>query len=107
MKHKLIQQISLIGMILVSNLSVISAKPEKGLKIIYNGKSSIVTAIDKRQVKREDTIKLKSGNNYLVKNIYIADPSAHVFNGKIYVYPSHDIESGIKENDNGDHFDMR
>ncbi|WP_431292612.1 glycoside hydrolase family 43 protein [Pedobacter sp. P26] len=43
----------------------------------------------------------------LVKEIYTADPSAHVFNGKIYIYPSHDIESGIKENDNGDHFDMK
>lgn len=45
--------------------------------------------------------------HYLVKNLYIADPSAHVFNGKIYVYPSHDIESKIQENDNGDHFAMR
>ncbi|TNF39780.1 MAG: alpha-N-arabinofuranosidase, partial [Bacteroidetes bacterium] len=36
-----------------------------------------------------------------------ADPSAHVFNGRIYIYPSHDIESGIPENDLGDHFDMR
>lgn len=44
---------------------------------------------------------------YLVDNAYMADPSAHVFNGKIYIYPSHDIESGIAENDNGDHFDMR
>jgi len=44
---------------------------------------------------------------YLVKDLYTADPSAHVFNGKIYIYPSHDIESGISENDNGDHFDMR
>lgn len=43
----------------------------------------------------------------LVTNIYTADPSAHVFNGKIYVYPSHDIESGIPQNDNGDHFDMK
>ena len=43
----------------------------------------------------------------LISNIYTADPSAHVFNGKIYIYPSHDIESGIPENDNGDHFDMR
>jgi hypothetical protein len=43
----------------------------------------------------------------LVTNIYTADPSAHVFNGKIYVYPSHDIESGIAQNDNGDHFDMK
>ena len=44
---------------------------------------------------------------YLVKDLYTADPSAHVFNGKIYIYPSHDIESGIPENDNGDHFDMQ
>ena len=28
----------------------------------------------------------------LVTSIYTADPSAHVFNGKIYVYPSHDID---------------
>lgn len=44
---------------------------------------------------------------YLTPGIYTADPSAHVFNGRIYIYPSHDIESGIPENDNGDHFDMR
>ena len=37
----------------------------------------------------------------------MADPAAHVFNGRLYIYPSHDIESGIPENDNGDHFDMR
>lgn len=43
----------------------------------------------------------------LVTNIYTADPSAHVFEGKIYVYPSHDIEAGIPFNDLGDHFDMR
>lgn len=44
---------------------------------------------------------------YLVNHLYTADPAVHVFNGKIYIYPSHDIESGIPENDNGDHFDMR
>jgi hypothetical protein len=43
----------------------------------------------------------------LVKNMYTADPSAHVFNGKIFIYPSHDIEANIAENDNGDHFDMK
>lgn len=42
----------------------------------------------------------------LVEHIYTADPSAHVFNGKIYIYPSHDIEAGIPFNDNGDHFGM-
>ncbi|MCB2409122.1 glycoside hydrolase family 43 protein [Hymenobacter lucidus] len=43
----------------------------------------------------------------LVKDIYTADPSAHVFNGRIYIYPSHDIETGMPENDNGDHFAMK
>lgn len=37
----------------------------------------------------------------------MADPSAHVFNGKLYIYPSHDWESGVPENDNGDHFNMK
>ncbi|HEU4487625.1 MAG TPA: glycoside hydrolase family 43 protein [Povalibacter sp.] len=43
----------------------------------------------------------------LVTHIYTADPSAHVFEGRIYIYPSHDVEAGIPFNDNGDHFDMR
>ena len=43
----------------------------------------------------------------LVRGIYTADPSAHVFNDKIYIYTSHDIEASIPENDNGDHFAMR
>lgn len=42
----------------------------------------------------------------LVSHMYTADPSAHVFNGKIYIYPSHDIDAGIPFNDNGDHFGM-
>ena len=52
-----------------------------------------------------------TGTKYLAKplisTIYTADPSAHVFDGKIYIYPSHDIEAGIPENDKGDHFAMR
>jgi len=46
-------------------------------------------------------------SRYLVDHMYTADPAVHVFNGRVYIYPSHDIESGIPENDNGDHFDMR
>lgn len=42
----------------------------------------------------------------LVKHIYTADPSAHVFNGKIYIYPSHDIENDIPFDDLGSHFAM-
>ena len=44
---------------------------------------------------------------YLVPGDYMADPAVHVFNGKLYIYPSHDWESGIPENDNGDHFNMK
>ncbi|RYF66115.1 MAG: alpha-N-arabinofuranosidase, partial [Cytophagaceae bacterium] len=43
----------------------------------------------------------------LVSNIYTADPSAHVFNGKIYIYPSHDINAAVKEDDEGGHFAMK
>lgn len=43
----------------------------------------------------------------LVTDIYTADPSAHVFDGKIYIYPSHDIESGVPQDDLGSHFDMK
>ena len=43
----------------------------------------------------------------LVTHLYTADPSAHVFKGKIYLYPSHDIETGAPQKDAGDHFDMK
>lgn len=42
----------------------------------------------------------------LVTNIYTADPSAHVFDGKIYIYPSHDLDAGLPEDDWGGHFGM-
>ena len=42
----------------------------------------------------------------LVTHIYTADPSAHVFEGKLYVYCSHDIEGGVAFNDDGAHFCM-
>lgn len=49
----------------------------------------------------------KFADKPLVDHIYTADPSAHVFNGRIYIYPSHDIESGTAEDDEGGHFDMK
>jgi len=39
--------------------------------------------------------------------IFSADPSAHVFNGKIYVYPSHDFDSGIPSDDLGNQYAMK
>ncbi len=45
-------------------------------------------------------------NKPLVTNIYTADPSAHVFEGKIYIYPSHDLSHNCEDNDNGDQYAM-
>ena len=44
---------------------------------------------------------------YLFPSDYMADPSANVFNGRLYIYPSHDWESGAGEDDDGGHFQMR
>jgi hypothetical protein len=43
----------------------------------------------------------------LVSSIYTADPSAHVFGGKIYVYPSHDVPTNIPDDDLGNEYAMR
>ena len=50
---------------------------------------------------------MKKEMRYLVPGNYMADPAVHVFNDRVYIYPSHDWESGIRENDNGDHFNMK
>jgi hypothetical protein len=46
-------------------------------------------------------------NEPLITEIYTADPSAHVFNDRIFIYPSHDIDAGVKPDDLGSHFAMR
>ncbi|MGK9251099.1 glycoside hydrolase family 43 protein [Paenibacillus humicus] len=42
----------------------------------------------------------------IVTHIFTADPSAHVFEGKLYIYPSHDLDHEQVSNDNGDQYDM-
>src|SRR5690554_1831298 len=49
----------------------------------------------------------KFASEPLVSNIYTADPSAHVWNDTLYIYPSHDIETDIPMDDTGAHFAMR
>ena len=43
----------------------------------------------------------------LVTHIFTADPSAHVFNDKLYVYPSHDIPHDGEDDDEGGEYQMR
>ena len=49
----------------------------------------------------------KEIKRYLFPEDYMADPSVHVWDGKLYIYPSHDWESGVPEDDFGSHFDMK
>jgi len=53
-----------------------------------------------------DALNKKALSVPLVTHIYTADPSAHYFNGKIYIYPSHDIDAGEAFDDLGSHFAM-
>jgi len=48
----------------------------------------------------------KPSNVPLVTHLYTADPSAHVFEGKLYIYPSHDLDHDAESNDNGDQYAM-
>ena len=42
----------------------------------------------------------------LVTHIYTADPSAHVFEGRLYIYTSHDLDHDNLADDTGDQYDM-
>ena len=44
---------------------------------------------------------------YLFPADYMADPAAKVFDGRVYIYPSHDWDSGASEDDDGGHFQMK
>jgi beta-xylosidase len=46
-------------------------------------------------------------NEPLVTGIFTADPSAHVFEDKIYIYPSHDLEHDGVSDDEGNQYQMR
>jgi len=43
----------------------------------------------------------------LVDGIWTADPSGHVWDGTLWIYPSHDEDTGAAADDDGNHFDMR
>ena len=42
----------------------------------------------------------------LITGMFTADPSANVFDGKLYIYPSHDLDIEMESNDNGDQYAM-
>jgi hypothetical protein len=59
---------------------------------------------------QSDAPRAPNGRHYLaqplVTSLYTADPSAHVFNGKLYIYPSHDVATDIPDDDLGGEYAM-
>lgn len=72
------------------------------MQLKYVGISLLLVAALTGQAQKKTPI-----SQPLVSHLFTADPSAHVFKGKIYIYPSHDIESDTKRDDDGGHFDMK
>src|ERR1700693_1952738 len=70
----------------------------------------LLGALPLTSVLADDGPKAPNGRHYLsqplVTSIYTADPSAHVFQGKIYVYPSHDVPTDIPDDDLGSEYAM-
>lgn len=57
--------------------------------------------------RQEDDNETNIERQPLVTDLYTADPSAHVFNGKIYIYPSHDQTVDEREYEGADKYDMK
>ncbi|WP_347159480.1 glycoside hydrolase family 43 protein [Pontibacter chitinilyticus] len=87
----------LAGILLASSVLATACQNNK------SGKTEDATA----QAQQDSTQGPTYLSQPLVTNMYTADPSAHVFNGKIYIYPSHDIESDIPDDDTGAQYAMR
>jgi predicted small secreted protein len=76
--------------------------------------AAIIVSCNNEEKKEEKEVKTETSEEKkkepisqpLVSHIYTADPSAHVFNGRIYIYPSHDTATGTPEDDLGSHFNM-
>jgi len=49
---------------------------------------------------------MRMSRSPLVSHIFTADPSAHVFGGRVYIYPSHDRDEDLPEDDLGNQYGM-
>ena len=47
------------------------------------------------------------GKVYLWPSDYMADPSVHVWNDRLYIYPSHDWDAGVGDDDSGAEYEMK
>ncbi|MFI7426621.1 glycoside hydrolase family 43 protein [Micromonospora sp. NPDC049836] len=55
----------------------------------------------------QPTARSATADGPLVEHIHTADPSGHVWAGRLYVYPSHDVDTGVPPDRLGSQYDMR
>ncbi len=67
-------------------------------KLIILAAAAVGLAACASQPAEDLTGKIVTGTNPIINNQFTADPTARVFEGKIYLYPSHDIPSLITNN---------
>jgi hypothetical protein len=102
----------IIGAILFSTLTVVLGSCTGTLK------SSSENTVEKNTAAKDNNTKKTSDseittqgkplepNKPLFTDMFFADPSAHVFNDKLFIYPSHDTDNDGRSNDNGDQYAM-
>lgn len=66
----------------------------------------LLTACASSGLSKQGDNKKVTPNTALVTNIYTADPSAHVFDGKLYIYPSHDTDTLYPSDNDGGSYQM-
>ena len=78
--------------------------PESSTSSAINNASQTQASTEKSAPSAEGP---KFASAPLISHMYTADPSAHVFDGKLYIYPSHDLDVEVTTKGDGDIFAMR
>lgn len=97
------QRTLLLASIIAGGILIIGCQDKSATE---TGTSTSAAAVTTKPAKTPSDPALFIGQP-LVTHMYTADPSAHVFNGKLYIYPSHDIETDVPASPEGDSFDMK
>jgi hypothetical protein len=95
-----------IGIVLLSMLAIPMSSCSNDSDTPANSTAVKETNAGNTTPVKNDRQKLIEPNKPLFTDLFFADPSAHVFNDKLYIYPSHDIDKGIQPNNDGDQYAM-
>lgn len=89
------------------SLNCISAILPLGLALLVSCQAEKASEGSAESETSENIADSTFASDPIITDLYTADPSAHVFEGKLFIYPSHDVESDVPEDDLGSHFAMR